>query len=186
MDVLADAEREKLLRLARRSLEARVRGQTAPEVEHGGVFDDLFGAFVTIHRHGELRGCLGRIEGDAPLGEVVRHLAQAVGDSDPRFQPVAPNELSELAIEISVLTPEHEVSNVSEIEVGRHGLIVERGHRRGLLLPQVAVEHGWTRDAFLEHVCLKAGLPRTAWREGARLFVFEAEVFAEASGSGRT
>jgi len=184
--VLVDAEREKLLRLARRSIEAHVRGQTAPEVEHGGLFDDLFGAFVTIHRQGELRGCLGRLEGDAPLGEVVRQLAQAVSDSDPRFQPVAPGELSELTIEISVLTPEHEVADVSEIEIGRHGLIVERGRRRGLLLPQVAVEHAWTRDMFLEHACVKAGLPRTAWREGARLFVFEAEVFAEAPGSGRT
>lgn len=183
--MLVESERETLLRLARRSLEARVRGQTAPDVEHGGVFDDLLGAFVTIHRHGELRGCLGRIEGDAPLGEVVRHLAQAVGDSDPRFPPVSPHELSELEIEISVLTPEREVSDVTEIEVGRHGLIVERGRQRGLLLPQVPSEHGWTRDTFVEHACLKAGLPRTAWREGARLFVFEAEVFAEASGSHR-
>src|SRR5262245_15043426 len=123
------------------------------------------------------------MEGDAPLGEVVRHLAQAVSDSDPRFQPVSPNELSELAIEISVLTPEREVADVSEIEVGRHGLIVERGRRRGLLLPQVAVEHGWTRDMFLEHACLKAGLPRSAWREGARLFGFDAEVFAGESGT---
>lgn len=180
--MLLEAERERLLRLARRSLEARVRSEPEPDVERGGVMDDLFGAFVTIHLRGELRGCLGRIEGDVPLGEVVRHLAQAVSDSDPRFQPVAPHELPELEIEISVLTPEREVSAVSDIEVGRHGLIVERGHRRGLLLPQVAVEHGWTREAFLEHTCLKAGLPRTAWRQGARLFMFEAEIFGERPG----
>jgi AmmeMemoRadiSam system protein A len=180
--MLLSAERERLLRLARRSLEARVHRQAEPDVERGGVMDHLFGAFVTIHRGGELRGCLGRIEGDMPLGEVVRHLAQAVSDSDPRFQPVQPHELAEIEIEISVLTPEREVAAVSDIEVGRHGLIVERGRRRGLLLPQVAAEHGWTRETFLEHACLKAGLTRTAWHEGARLFVFEAEIFAEPPG----
>ena len=102
-----------------------------------------------------------------------------MSDSDPRFEPVGPEELDEIDVEISVLTPEREIESVDDIEVGRHGLIVEQGYRRGLLLPQVAVEHRWDRTTFLEHTCLKAGLPRDAWQHGARLLVFEAEVFGD-------
>ena len=172
-------DRQRLLQLARRGLEARVRREPAPSEDLGGALDLLLGAFVSIHHHGELRGCLGRLERDTPLGRTVLHLAQAVSDSDPRFQPVLPPELAGMAIEISVLEPEREVTDVSEIEVGTHGLIVARGRRRGLLLPQVPVEHGWNLDVFLEHACLKAGLERHAWREDARLFVFEAQVFSD-------
>ena len=144
------------------------------------------GAFVSIHRAGELRGCLGRIESDWPLSQVITHLAAVVADSDPRFDPVEPHELGELDIEISVLLPEREVYSIEDIEVGRHGLIVEHGSRRGLLLPQVPTEHGWDRRTFVEHTCLKAGLPPHAWHDGARLFVFEADVFAELRTRYRT
>jgi AmmeMemoRadiSam system protein A len=178
---LSDDDRQRLLRFARRCLEARVQRQPPPPVERGGGLDAPMGAFVTIHTAGELRGCLGRLEADRPIAENVAHLAAVVSDSDPRFSPLGAAELVTTDIEISALTPEEEVRDIPEIEVGRHGLIVEQGHRRGLLLPQVATEHGWDRDTFLDHTCLKAGLPADAWRRGARIFKFEAEVFGERS-----
>jgi AmmeMemoRadiSam system protein A len=127
-----------------------------------------------------LRGCLGRIDADAPLAHTVAHLAAVVSDSDPRFAPVSLPELGDIAIEISVLTPEREVQSIEDIVIGRHGLIIEDGARRGLLLPQVATEHGWDRETFLAHTCVKASLPADGWRRGARILVFEAEVFGEA------
>ena len=175
--------RQKLLRLARRALEARVARQSAPPVEQGGVLDEPRGAFVTIRRHGELRGCLGRISPDASLAETIVDLGALVSDSDPRFNPVAPAELDDLDVEISVLTPEREVHSIADIEPGRHGLIVEKGFRRGLLLPQVAAEQGWDAETFASQTCRKAGLPPDAWRRGARIFVFEAEVFGESDDS---
>ena len=177
--MIAADDRHALLTLARRVLEARVRREPAPSVEAGGVLSLVAGAFVSIHRDGELRGCLGRIESDWPLSRVIAHLAAAVADSDPRFIAVVPHELGELDIEISVLLPEREVFSIEDIDIGRHGLIVEQGSRRGLLLPQVPTEHGWDRRTFVEHTCLKASLPPHAWRHGAQMFVFEAEVFGE-------
>jgi AmmeMemoRadiSam system protein A len=179
VELLDEREQQTLLTLARKALEARVRGGRPPEREYGGLLDEPRGAFVTIHRHGELRGCLGRIEVDRPLSDTVADLAAVVADSDPRFEPVSPAELPRIELEVSVLTPERDVTDVGEIEVGRHGLIIERGSRRGLLLPQVAVEHAWDRDTFLAHTCLKAGLPPDAWRHGARILLFEAQVFSE-------
>ena len=175
---IAPHDREALLTLARRVLEARVRRQPLPRPPVGGVFDVPCGAFVTIHRDGALRGCLGRLELSA-LSETIAHLAAVVSDSDPRFEPVRPEEVEAIEIEISVLMPEREVATIDEIEIGRHGLIIEQGYRRGLLLPQVATEHGWSVMSFVEHTCLKAGLPRDAWKKGARVKVFEAEVFGE-------
>lgn len=172
-------EQRRLLTLARRALEARVRRETAGPVERGGIFNAQRGAFVTIRRNGELRGCLGRITPDLALGETIADLAGSVADSDPRFDPVSVSELNDLHIEISVLTPEREVHSISEIEPGRHGLIVEQGFRRGLLLPQVATDQGWDRETFVAQTCGKALLPLDAWRHGARLYVFEAQVFAE-------
>ncbi len=179
-DFLDDAEQRRLLWLARQALEARVRGQRPPSAEAGGGALDLpRGAFVTIHRHGDLRGCLGRLGVQAPLLVTVVELAAVVSDSDPRFEPVGAAELEDIDIEISVLTPERPIASVEEIEVGRHGLIVEQGHRRGLLLPQVATEHGFDRQTFLEQTCVKAGLPRDAWTHGATVLLFEAQVFGE-------
>ena len=168
-----------LLAIAREALEARVRRMrlSRPEARDDG--QPRHGAFVTIFCQGELRGCLGRVTSDMPLPQLIRHLAQEVADSDPRFDPVNAGELHEISVEVSVLTPEREIESVLEIEIGRHGLIVERGGQRGLLLPQVAPEHGWDRETFVAHTCLKAGLSPDSWRHGARLFVFEAQVFGE-------
>jgi AmmeMemoRadiSam system protein A len=179
LDVIGRDDQLRLLKLARRALEARVRREVPPRAENGSGLDRRCGAFVSIHCRGELRGCLGRLETQAPLAETVLHLAASVADSDPRFQPVAASELDEIDIEISVLTPEREVRSITEIEIGRHGLIVEQGRRRGLLLPQVATEQGWDRETFVEHTCRKAMLASDAWLHGARFFVFEAQVFGE-------
>jgi len=175
-DRISHDDRNRLLALARETLTARVNRQPLPHPPQGGALDLARGAFVSIHHHGALRGCLGRLQ-PSRLAETVVHLAAAVSDSDSRFEPVTPEELPGIELEISVLTPEEEIASVNDIEVGRHGLIVEQGYRRGLLLPQVAVERRWDRTTFLEHTCLKAGLPRDAWQHGARVLVFEAEVF---------
>ena len=172
-------DRLRLLSIARRALEARVRREHEPAPEGGSALDTRRGAFVSIHLKDVLRGCLGRLEADWPIARVVQHLGRALADSDPRFAPVEANEVDDLSIEISVLSPEREAASTGEIEIGRHGLIVESNGRRGLLLPQVARDHGWDVETFLRHTCLKAALSPDAWRTGARIWLFEAEVFAE-------
>jgi AmmeMemoRadiSam system protein A len=172
-------DQQRLLTIARQALEARVRRQPEPARETGGALDTPCGAFVSVHRLLELRGCLGRLDGDWPISRVVAHLGRAVADSDPRFQPVALDELAALSIEISALGPERTIHSIRDVEIGRHGVIVEHGPRRGLLLPQVATDHAWDAETFLHHACLKAGLPPEAWRRGACVAVFEAQVFGE-------
>jgi len=184
--LIDERDKRRLLEVARRALEARVRREQAPDVEVSGTFAIRCGAFVSIHCRGDLRGCLGRLTLEAPLGQTIVHLAGVVADSDPRFDPVSPGELGDLDIEISILTVEREIASIEEIEVGRHGLIVEDGRHRGLLLPQVATDHAWDREAFLRYTCLKAGLPHDAWRKGARILVFEAQVFCEDQSGGTT
>lgn len=173
------ADRLRLLSIARRALEARVRGERDPAPDGGGLLDTRRGAFVSIHLLDDLRGCLGRVEADLAVARVVQHLGRALADSDPRFAPVAIGEVEDLTIEISVLSPEREALSIEEIEIGRHGLIIERDGRRGLLLPQVARDHGWDVETFLGQTCLKAALSPDAWRTGARIFTFDAEVFGE-------
>jgi AmmeMemoRadiSam system protein A len=177
--MLSRDDEGRLLRLARQALEARVRRLPAPAVLQGGGLDLPMGAFVTIHVRGDLRGCLGRLETHRPIAENVVHLAGVVADCDPRFPPLRAAELADTELEISALAPEEEVHDLDSIEIGRHGLIVEQGAQRGLLLPQVATEHQWDRDTFLDHTCIKAGLPRDAWKHGARIFRFEAQVFGD-------
>lgn len=180
MSTFDAGDRRELLRLARLALQARVSGAEVPvRAAASGKLAERASAFVTILNGGELRGCLGSLAPDRPLVDTILHLGAVVADSDPRFEPVSHEEVGVLLFEISVLTPEREIQSVDDIEVGRHGLIVEQGARRGLLLPQVATEHGWDRDTFLAHACRKAGLPETAWRHGARVFIFEAEVMSD-------
>jgi AmmeMemoRadiSam system protein A len=177
--VITPEDQRRLLDLAHRALEARVRHAGLPSIDGDLAAGVRRGAFVSIFNGQELRGCLGRLNSHLPLARLVAQLAQAVADSDPRFDRVTPQELAHLGFEISVLSREREVQSVDEIEVGRHGLIVEQGASRGLLLPQVPGELGWDRDTFLDHTCVKAGLAVDAWRRGARVFVFEAQVFGE-------
>src|SRR5687768_8046827 len=181
--MFTDDDRHRLLTIARHALEARVRREPVPAPDTGGALDTPCGAFVSIHRLLELRGCLGRLEGDWPISRVVAHLGRAVADSDPRFPPVTVDELAALSIEISALGPERTVRSIQDVEIGRHGVIVAHGRCRGLLLPQVATEHAWDVETFLHHACLKAGLPPDAWRNGASVAVFEAQVFGERDSS---
>lgn len=136
-----------------------------------------WGAFVTLRTGGELRGCIGTITSDAPLPETVAELAVKSASFDPRFPPIGPAELPSLEVEISVLGPLKEVHDINEIKIGRDGLIIECYGRHGLLLPQVATEHGLDLRGFLCQTCLKAGLPQDTWRQGARIYRFSAEVF---------
>jgi len=180
MPTISRADGLALVTLARTAIAAAVRGDHSPVPPAGGVYARHAGAFVSLHHHGDLRGCIGQPEPRGSLGEVIVHCARAAALEDPRFTPVQPDELQALDVEVSVLTPPVPVADPSTIVVGRHGLIVSRDGRRGLLLPQVAVEWGWTREEFLEHTCRKAGLPLDAWRRGAEVFAFEAEIFNEA------
>ena len=144
------------------------------------ILDERRGAFVTISLRERLRGCIGRIEADQPLRTLIPEMARAAALADPRFPAVRADEVHKLVIELSLLSPLEPVVDLATIEVGRHGLVVAARGRRGLLLPQVALQNGWSREEFLTETCLKAYLPATAWRdEGVRIYAFTAEVFAE-------
>ena len=136
--------------------------------------------FVTLTRHGRLRGCIGYLKAVKPLLAAVQEMATAAAFHDPRFPALREEELADLELEISVLSPMHLIKNIDEIEVGRHGLYLERGSFQGLLLPQVATQYGWDRLTFLRQTCLKAGLDPDAWQDPAtRIFVFTADILHE-------
>jgi AmmeMemoRadiSam system protein B/AmmeMemoRadiSam system protein A len=177
---LTPEEKAELLRMARAAVTEFVERRAASEDTSGKEkFLEPRGVFVTLKKGGDLRGCIGFIEPVAPLGQAVIRAAVYAATEDPRFPPVRSAELKDIKFEISVLTPAREISDPREVTVGRHGLIVARGGRRGVLLPQVPVENKWDRETFLEQASLKAGLPPDAWRLGAKLYVFEAIVFHE-------
>jgi AmmeMemoRadiSam system protein A len=178
--MMSSQERAALLAIARGAIETSLGMACAESADAGRVPDCRAGAFVTLHANGELRGCIGHIENDRPLSDVVASCAVSAATSDPRFPPLSAAEMPHLSIEISVLRPPEVVNRAEDIEIGRHGLLVESGWRRGLLLPQVAPEWGWDAASFVAHTCRKAGLPPDAWpRGGATLYRFEAEVFGE-------
>ena len=173
------AEREELLRIARRALSTYLsRGRMPEEAPDHASLSAPGSAFVTLRIGDRLRGCIGYTEPHAPLYRTVQECAVAAATEDPRFPRVTAGEVDGLRIEISVLTPLSPV-RPEDVEAGVHGLMIRKGERRGLLLPQVALERGWDRDTFLSQVCEKAGLPSDAWKEGAELYSFKAEVFGE-------
>jgi len=179
---LNDDQRKTLLRIARQSVAAVLDGRAAHW--KADEFDETLrqpaGAFVTLTRAGDLRGCIGSIQAIEPLFKAVASSATSAAFRDPRFPPLRPGELEELDLEISVMGPIEQVSNIEDIVVGRDGLIISRGPYAGLLLPQVATEYGWDRQTFLEHTCRKAGLPPDAWRaQDCRIEKFSALVFGE-------
>jgi AmmeMemoRadiSam system protein A len=179
---LTEAEQEYLLSLARQAVETVARGEqlrSLPEAE--GSLRQACGAFVTLRKAGDLRGCIGHVEPLKSLCETVRDCAVAAALYDPRFEPVTPQELPHLHVEISVLSDLQETSP-DHIELGRHGLLISQGDRRGVLLPQVPLDLKWERDRFLEETCRKAGLRGDAWQHGARIQVFTAQIFAESRG----
>lgn len=183
---LRPAEKDALLELARGSIAAALAGGAPPEAAlRSDALDAECGAFVTLHRRGALRGCIGYVRAAKPLRQTVAEMAVQAALHDPRFSPVSARELSEIDIEISVLSPLEEVTDISEIEVGKHGLVIQDASRSGLLLPQVATQYGWDRETFLDHTCVKAGLPAGSWKkQGVVTLRFTAEVFGEKDRSG--
>ena len=178
---LSEGERAALLKLAREAVVAAVQGTTPPDLaEPAGGLVEHSGAFVTIYRAGgELRGCIGQMQGYAPLWETVLDMARSAALNDPRFPPMDRSELGDFRIEISVLSPMVETP-ASEVTPGTHGVLVSGRGRRGVLLPQVATRRNWDRETFLENTCLKAGLPARAWRnDDVTIMTFRAEVFGE-------
>jgi AmmeMemoRadiSam system protein B/AmmeMemoRadiSam system protein A len=176
---LAEQDKKTLHDIAKTVIENKARGKAVPEFKvESPILKENRGAFVTIQKRGQLRGCIGYIEGHGPLYQTIEEMAEAAAFRDPRFNPVKEKELSELEIEISVLTPLKKVLDINEIEVGKHGIYIKKGWFSGLLLPQVATEYGWDRQTFLEHTCQKAGLPSSAWREkDTEIYIFSADIF---------
>lgn len=170
-----------LLKIGRSAISTALRGGERLDVRpRSAPLNQQCGCFVTIKQHGRLRGCLGNFTSDQPLFQEVADLAVASATRDPRFAPMTSADLDNFTLEISVLSPLRKIDTLDEIEVGRHGLYLIKGHRRGVLLPQVAIEHGWDRTTFLSQTSLKAGLPGDAWRDPkTEILSFSAQVFGE-------
>ncbi|NQT75708.1 MAG: AmmeMemoRadiSam system protein B [Candidatus Omnitrophica bacterium] len=180
-EYLSKEEKKKLIEIARSSIVEAVTGkkQFAPGVTEERLKENC-GAFVTIKKHGQLRGCIGYIIAVKPLHETVKDVARSAAINDYRFSPVTEKELDELELEISALTPLKRIKGIDEIEVGKHGLYMKRGLNSGLLLPQVATEYGWDKETFLQHTSMKAGLPQDAWKDSStEIYTYSAEVFSE-------
>ncbi len=186
--MLSDSEKQILFDIARRSIASAVkrsRGKLPAQIPPALM--DRCGAFVTLRIHGELRGCIGYIEGIDPLYETVHEAAAKAAMEDYRFEPLTADEMTDLEIEISVLSPRREIHDVQEIEIGTHGLIVEHGNHRALLLPQVATEQGWDKETFVKNTLRKAGLPSTMWQNpDICLFIFTADVLQQDTPSHHT
>lgn len=181
--MLSKEEKLYLLRLCRETLKTYFQGKTfQPEPPLRESYPHLYekrGIFVTLTKGGELRGCIGTLYGEKPLYEEICEVVLSSAFKDPRFPPLKPEELEEIEIEISLLSP-FKKAKPEEVEVGKHGIYIKRGYFRGLLLPQVAKEHHWDRETFLRHGCLKAGLPENCLEDPeTELYIFTAEVFSE-------
>ena len=178
---LTDEEKKSLLKIARDTLTMHVAGKGKPDLANYNLTPRLkekAGAFVTLHKKGELRGCIGYIEGVAPLAETIRENACNASTEDPRFPSVTPSELKDIDIEVSVMSPLRKIDSPEEVIAGKHGVILKKGWRQGVFLPQVATEQKWDRETFLMHLGLKAGLDMNAYKD-SELYVFTAEVFGE-------
>jgi uncharacterized protein len=173
-------DKKLLLEIAREALHAGVEGrESLQSLPTDTATQQSSGAFVTLRKRGRLRGCIGQVGTGQSLVQVIAHCAKAAALEDRRFDPVCPEELAEIEIEISALSPLQEIAP-EQIEAGKHGLMVSRGWQRGLLLPQVATEMRWTARRFLEETCVKAGFDPNAWREPeTKIQGFSAEVFSE-------
>lgn len=179
--LLSQKNKKKLLEIARKTMDGYIRGQGTIDIETDDPeLKRQCGVFVTLHKQGNLRGCIGYIKPIAPLAQAVSRMAIAASTEDPRFPPVSPDELKDIDIEITVLSELTKISDTNRIEVGRDGLFIVKGFHSGLLLPQVPVEQGWNREQFLTHTCYKAGLPATAWKEkDTEIYTFTGIIFQE-------
>ena len=182
--MLTDEEKKSLLKIARDAATAGLRREPVPKVEvESAALAMHCGAFVTLHNHGALRGCIGQFEADRPLYSMVQEMAVAAATRDPRFSsdPVTPAELADIDIEISAISPMKRLENPLDIELGRDGIYIRSGYATGCFLPQVATETGWTKEEFLSHCCTgKAGIDADAWKDPeTEVHSFTAEVFGE-------
>jgi MEMO1 family protein len=180
--ILNSKQKKRLLEIARKTIQAYIStGEKLDFIEDDKTLNEEMGAFVTLHKQGSLRGCIGNIIGRGPLHATVSDMAVESATADPRFAPVKENELDDIDIEISVLSPLERINDPDKIVMGKHGVLVKSGFRSGVYLPQVATETGWTRDEFMDSLCMqKAGLPRDSWRTGGcEIYIFSAEVFGE-------
>lgn len=176
--VLSSEEKKELIRISQSAIKLYVSKNKILDYQtQNPNFLTKKGAFVTLKKGGRLRGCIGFIESVLPLHQAIIQTSIYAASKDKRFHPVSSSELRDLEIEISVLSPLKKISDPDIIEIGKHGLLISSGDKRGLLLPQVPVENGWSRNIYLQQLCLKAGLPRNAWKSGTDLYVFEAVVF---------
>lgn len=179
-------ERRILLLVARQAIAGEVEGRRNPLPLDASLSERLKGpggAFVTLKRKGQLRGCIGRLQSPAPLVETIDEIARAAATQDPRFDPVQSRDLADLTISISVLDPFTRLQSQAEIRIGTHGLYIKRGGHSGVLLPQVAAEREWDPEAFLNHTCDKAGLDPDAWKEHeTEVYLFSAEEIEEEGG----
>jgi AmmeMemoRadiSam system protein A len=185
VQVLDAGAQRRALRLAREAVERQVLGQPPAPIpaDLPEALRNTGACFVTLQAQGDLRGCIGRIQSSEPLYENVIQNAVSAATQDPRFHPVSADELSELSIEISVLTPPEPVAGPEAIELGRHGVILEKWSRRAVFLPQVAVDQVWTVEQMLDQLARKAGLAPGAWKEDTRFEVFSCQVFSEADAA---
>jgi AmmeMemoRadiSam system protein A len=178
---LTAKDKDTLLDIAKEAIVAKVNNEGIPKLTvDSEKFQEKRGAFVTLKKRGQLRGCIGYIKPVKALGETVQEMAIAAAFHDPRFPSLTPDEVRDLTFEISVLSPLKRIKDVKEIEVGKHGLYVVHGYKSGLLLPQVAVEYKWDRETFLKETCCKAGLPMQAWMDKeTEIYIFSADYFGD-------
>lgn len=179
--MLSKEQRGKLLAIARNSIQTYLKtGKKLELTERDPLLLKEMGAFVTLHKNGELRGCIGNLQGQQPLYLTIRDMAVEAAVGDPRFPPLTLNELKDIEIEISALSPLEKIESVDEIKMGLHGVLLKSGFNSGVFLPQVATETGWSKEDFLSHLCQKARLPASAWKDkSTEIYIFTAEVFSE-------
>lgn len=180
---LNSEEQHVSLKLARQTIEKefKLRDRVNENYKNYPIFDQDRGVFVTLHKHGDLRGCIGLIEPIKKLGQCIQEMAISAAFNDPRFQPLTKQELEDIVVEVSVLTPPQKIGNPYNIELGKHGVIVRSGSRSGVFLPQVAEDTAWNLEQFMGHLCVdKAGLSLDCWKTGeVDIYTFEAQVFEE-------
>jgi len=178
---LTEKEKTTLLDIVKKAITAEFNDKEMPKLNLASqTLEERRGAFVTLKKHGHLRGCIGYIKAVKPLWETVRDMAVAAAFHDPRFTSLKAEEIQDLTFEVSVLSPLKRIKNINEIEVGKHGLYIVRGYNSGLLLPQVAVEYEWDRECFLQETCYKAGLPPQAWKDKeTEIYIFSADYFGD-------
>jgi AmmeMemoRadiSam system protein A len=178
---LTAKEKDTLLDIAKKAIVAKVNNKDIPKLTvDSEKLQEKRGAFVTLKKRGQMRGCIGYIKPVEPLGETVQEMAIAAAFHDPRFPSLKPDEVRDLTFEISVLSPLKRIDDINEIEVGKHGLYIVHGYKSGLLLPQVAVEYQWDRETFLKETCYKAGLSMEAWMDKeTEIYIFSADYFGD-------